>query len=316
MAHADPLDDALADLRVSGCVLLHEAYRPAWAVAVPAEADLRALLKVGPDSRVIPFHVARRGGFTLRFGDRAETLAAGEVSLVAGGSPHGLGVGRAAPVPLASILAGGAGLAPLPHDDPSPDATELVCGAFTLRAAPLNPLLSALPPVLKVPAAGALASIADLLAAELARGAGGGFSARRLLELLCGEVLRAWTLAAAAGDATAGWRRGLADPKVAAALGAIHAAPAESWSVERLAMLVALSPSRFAARFRDAMGDSVMAYVAAWRVNLASRLLDDTDQPLKTIAAACGFEDGATFSRAFKARLGVAPSAWRARAAT
>ena len=62
------------------------------------------------------------------------------------------------------------------------------------------------------------------------------------------------------------------------------------WTVEELAKRIALSPSRFAARFRASTGESVMRYVGRWRANVACRLLRDTNLPLSQIAGRVGYE--------------------------
>ena len=72
-----------------------------------------------------------------------------------------------------------------------------------------------------------------------------------------------------------------------AAAGEIDPDPAQAKVVAKLDALaarVALSPSRFAARFRETMGESVMAYVGRWRLNVACRLLRETESPLDRIA--------------------------------
>ena len=310
----DPLDSALADLRVTGSVLLHEQYLDDWAIAVPDERGLRGLLGVDADARVIPFHYVRHGGFTLSgVPNDPLALVAGELSIVAGGDAHQLAAGRVvAPERLADIL-GRAPTSPLSND--AAGTTELICGCFVTRAMPLNPLLGALPPVFKVAAQGAdagpaLGSIADLLAGEVARGAAGGFAATRLVELLCGEAIR---LARARLGDMPGWFRGLDDPRVGAALRLLHGQPDHAWTVAALASEVALSPSRFAARFREKVGTSVITYLARWRANLAARLLRDTDLPLAEIARCAGYESTPAFSRAFRSHVGVSPAEWRRR---
>ena len=312
MAEPNPFDDALNDLRISGSVLLHEAYTPDWAIDVPAEAELRRLLGVAGDTRILPFHLVRRGGFDLSDAHRSLRLDEPELSLIPGGQAHRLSVGCGARVvPLAEILAGNG---PPTADAASPDATEIVCGAFVARAAPLSPLLGALPPMLKVMAGGdgatpALRGVAALLAAELGQRTRDSFTAQRLLEILCAEAFRAFQ--SSGGNDRPGWFRGLADPKIAEALRIVHAAPGEPWSVEALADRVALSPSRFAARFRETVGDSVMGYVSRWRANVACRLLRETDAPLAEIALRVSYESLPAFSRAFKAQVGVPPAQWR-----
>ena len=72
-----------------------------------------------------------------------------------------------------------------------------------------------------------------------------------------------------------------------------------------------MSPSRFAARFRERTGKSVMSYVANWRMNVACRLLRETDDGIAEISSRIGYADVASFSRAFKALVGQSPSGWR-----
>jgi transcriptional regulator GlxA family with amidase domain len=155
-----------------------------------------------------------------------------------------------------------------------------------------------------------LAGVAWMLAHQLDRDALGGFTAARVIELFCAEAIRAFQRTA--GTENAGWFKGLADPRISEAIRRIHAEPAEPWAVESLASVVALSPSRFAARFREVMGRSVMSYVAAWRANVACRMLRESKLGLGEIAGRVGYESLPAFSRAFKAQMGQAPAAWRA----
>ncbi|QGN00153.1 AraC family transcriptional regulator (plasmid) [Methylocystis parvus] len=313
MRLADPLDDALDDLRISGSVLVHEAYKPPWAVDVPTESRLRRLLGVGPDMRVLPFHLTGRGGFDLsREGETIGRVEAPDLLLLPGGSAHCLSNGDAAQSTALETILSDNNRIGAPKDEPG--ATELICGAFVLRAAPLNPLLGALPPALKVPAGGAeaspaLAGAAAMLAAERGRRSRNGFTAQRLLEVLCAEAIRSFQHSQRTRDAD--WFRGLGDPKISEVVRHVHADPGADWSVEAPAARVALSPSRFAARFRETMGESVMAYVGRWHLNVACRLLRETESPLDRIAERVGYESVPAFSRAFKAQLGRPPAQWR-----
>lgn len=309
----DPMDDALEDLRIKGSVLLHETYVAPWAVAVPGEARLRKLLGVDAGTRVLLFHFVRRGGFELRMpGQATVRVDEGEVAICPTGAEHRMSLGRGASVmAIEDVLRGKVAGAPMAAGTV---ATELVCGVFLAHAAPLNPMLGALPPVMKVATGDAsfspmLAGVAWMLAHEVDRDALGGFTAARVIELFCAESIRAFRRTA--GSEHAGWFKGLADPRIGEALRRIHAAPGERWSVEALAEGVALSPSRFAARFRQVMGRSVMSYVATWRANVACRLLRETPLSLGEVAVRVGYESLPAFSRAFKSQLGLAPAAWR-----
>jgi AraC-like DNA-binding protein len=81
--------------------------------------------------------------------------------------------------------------------------------------------------------------------------------------------------------------------------------------VARLAQRVAMSPSRFAARFSEAVGDSPIVYLAKWRMNIACRELASTRLSIDHIAANVGYQSPAAFSRAFHKHLGMSPARWR-----
>ena len=309
----DPLDDAMEDLRVCGSVLLHETYGAPWAIAVPHETRLREVLGVGSDVRVLVFHFVRREGFELRIDGRdAVSIQTAEIAICTSGDAHLMSRGGAAPaVPLEALLRGAG---PTPAARGTCGATELVCGVFYVRAAPLNPMLGALPPLLRVATDDVsvtpmLANVAAMLAHEIDRGALKNFTAARLLEVFCAEAIRAYLRSA--GAEARGWLEGLGDARISQAIRHIHAAPAREWTVQALATTVALSASRFAARFRETTGHSVMRYLARWRANMACRMLRDTDLHLSEIASRVGYQSLPAFSRAFKAQLGQAPAAWR-----
>lgn len=312
----DVLERVLADLRIAGSVVLHESYRAPWAIDVPSEDTLRALLKVGPRTRVFPFHLVRRGGFELRTPHCEPTpIRCPEVAMCIAGSAHRMASGTATHAfALADLIAD-----PTlrPRSDGDGEITELVCGVFMLDDAPFNPILAALPPVLSVPTTGdgadpVLAHTVEMLAAALKSPPGTkNFATARALEVFCAEVIRAHARTAPTSEA--GWFAGLADPKVGAALARIHADPSAAWSLKALADIVHLSPSRFAARFRERMGVSVQRYLTAQRMSLACRRLEDPRASIADIAFAVGYTSVPAFSRAFASYIGEAPGHWRKR---
>jgi AraC-like DNA-binding protein len=54
-----------------------------------------------------------------------------------------------------------------------------------------------------------------------------------------------------------------------------------------------------------------MHYLAQWRMQLASRLLLDTQSSVAAVAAEVGYDSEAAFARAFKRAVGTPPAAWR-----
>lgn len=307
-----PFEDVIADLRITGNVLLHETYAPPWAIEIPDEQALREVLGLSREVRVLPFHLVRRGAFQLHHNGappvRVETH---EVAICPSGGAHLMSFGKGAkPVALNQIL--------MRHSQCAhaiaPEGTELVCGVFLLRSAPLNPILSALPAVLKLSTSQSgsstvLARVAEMLALELAQGEQGSFTSSRLLEIFCAEAFRAYRHREGATEC--GWFKALDDAKIGRALARLHENPGAAWTIPGLAATVAMSPSRFAARFRETMGQSVMSYVASWRMNLACRMLRESDRDLTAIATEVGYQDVAAFSRAFKALVGESPARWR-----
>ena len=63
--------------------------------------------------------------------------------------------------------------------------------------------------------------------------------------------------------------------------------------------------------FREACGVSLTEYLTTVRIQNACTLMEDGVTSVGEIAARCGFADSQYFSRVFKARMGVSPSAYR-----
>jgi AraC family transcriptional regulator of arabinose operon len=88
---------------------------------------------------------------------------------------------------------------------------------------------------------------------------------------------------------------------------------ADSLSVETLAALVHLSPSRLTHLFTEHLGISPQRYVERERMLLAQNLLDLTNRSVADIARYVGCDDPLYFSRRFHRFAGVSPTQWRAR---
>src|SRR5262245_438782 len=70
---------------------------------------------------------------------------------------------------------------------------------------------------------------------------------------------------------------GLRDPFVGKALSLLHARPERDWTIEMLGKDVGLSRSVLAERFADLVGIPPMQYLAKWRMQIASGLLNGGD---------------------------------------
>lgn len=114
-------------------------------------------------------------------------------------------------------------------------------------------------------------------------------------------------------DQQVGWLSALNDPIIGQALEWIHADPAHAWTVLELANQIGISRSALAARFTQLVGQPPMKYLTNWRLQLASRQLQYSDDSIAKIAIQVGYESEAAFNRAFKRHVGVPPGVWRDR---
>lgn len=103
------------------------------------------------------------------------------------------------------------------------------------------------------------------------------------------------------------------DPLVDRALVYMHEHFADSLLVEQIAGVVNLSVGYFVSRFREATGFSPVEYLIRIRVDQSKRLLQTSAYSLTDIAAMCGFNSLAYYSRVFHHSEGCSPSVYRRR---
>ena len=315
---ADVLSDVLRAVRLTGAVYFDFELSSPWVVEAPPS---RAIVgKVMPGAQcVIEYHLVARGTcWGHAVGQEPVRLREGDLMVFPQGDAHVLSSApgmRAAPdmeafarastpVPMFYELGGG-----------GPERTRIVCCFLGCDERPFNPLLTALPTVIHLPAAGPhattgwLGTLLSIAAKESGSARPGGENVlARLSELMFVETVRQYleTLP----PAQTGWLAGLRDPMVGHALAALHREPREPWTVERLARVVGRSRSVLAERFTVMVGQPPMQYLALWRMQLASRLMVEGGQ-VAAVASAVGYESEAAFSRAFKKLVGQAPATWR-----
>ena len=84
-------------------------------------------------------------------------------------------------------------------------------------------------------------------------------------------------------------------------------------TLKMLAVRTAMSLRNFTRVFQAEAGMTPANFVETARVDRARRLLEDTDKPLKCVAALCGFTNRDTIRRAFMRRIGTGPNEYRDR---
>ncbi|MCW5693437.1 MAG: AraC family transcriptional regulator [Pseudolabrys sp.] len=189
--------------------------------------------------------------------------------------------------------------------DPTRGA-DLVCATVELGGAEGNPIGQGLPQLVVLPIAShpALAPICDLLLGEaFAEHAGRQEALDRLFDYLLILIVRH---VVEGGMVATGVLAGLADPRLAKALTAIHEAPKKAWTLDDLAGLAGMSRTRFAEHFRTRIGQTPIDYLTVWRMTIAAQLLA-RGKPVKSVAQQVGYTSAAAFSRMFTRVTGQAP---------
>ncbi|MCS6243839.1 MAG: substrate-binding domain-containing protein [Opitutus sp.] len=101
------------------------------------------------------------------------------------------------------------------------------------------------------------------------------------------------------------------DAAVARAVDYIRAHAHENPYVKDVARAVGLSRTSLGARFQQSLGRTLLTEIQLARIELAKRLLRDSDTRLTEIAERCGFPNSQRFSVLFRQRTGQSPRAWR-----
>jgi AraC-like DNA-binding protein len=303
----DALSEVLRLARFGASVTLDATAQEPWCVSLPAsEGVARAHLVVEGSCRV----QSANGEVEVGPGELL-FLPRGEAHLV--GSPleaDAVTFGSLVRTPVAGELhpvrIGGRG-----------PATRWISLAFTCEAHLAEPLLGALPPLMRVDLADAPPvhwlrdSLGLVLSSSDAPFLGAGASRSLLAQLLFVEALARYVQSLPPGGK--GWLAGLNDRYVGRALALVHGRPGEPWTVERLGRLVGLSRSSLAERFSDVMGEPIFAFLTRWRLQLAAESLLTTGRSVESIARGAGYESASAFSHAFKRAFGKPPTAWRMR---
>lgn len=191
-----------------------------------------------------------------------------------------------------------------------PADVRMLGGYFTFESPDAALLVALLPAIIHVRGVERLTALVRFLGEE----AGGDRPGQELVLSRLVEILLVEALRAAPGEQAApGLLRGLADPRLAAAMRAMHGDPARSWAIAELAGEAGLSRSVFFARFSRAVGVAPMEYLMAWRMALAKRLLRRRDRAIEAVAEHVGYGSASAFSTAFRRHVGESPGRYARR---
>jgi AraC-like DNA-binding protein len=295
----DLLHDHLVRARATGAVFARTVAEPPWG------------LRLGGSIQLAAHTVVRgRGYLWLNTPGSAVELFPGTVALVRGGPDHYIGH-----EPGADCL--GPEEFRVRHaqagPDDNPQATVFLCGAYQFSGDVGRGLLDALPQIMTLTPAidDPLRDVITLLSRELVHTEPAQqIVLDRLLDLLLVLAIRSDFHRSATAPR---WYRASADPRLSAALRAMHESAARPWTVSELAGISGLSRAAFARAFREALGQAPMQYLTEWRMTLARDHLRAGDLTLAQIADATGYGSPFAFAAAFRRHHGDPPGTWRQR---
>lgn len=193
------------------------------------------------------------------------------------------------------------------------DGFFLIGGRFAFGEA-AGLLVDGLPPVAVVKSGSEQAAVLSWalrrLAHELAHASpGGAIVIQHLGHIMLVEMLRLYL--ERGGDGAPSWLLAVSDPRIGAAIQAIHADPARVWTVEALAEVAGVSRSTLALHFKRKAGIAPLEYLLRWRMQLAARALTGSQATISSVAQKLGYDSDSAFSHAFKRVMGSAPSVYR-----
>ncbi|WP_404816806.1 AraC family transcriptional regulator [Streptomyces thermolineatus] len=314
----DPLDDLLRQVRAHGAEFDRRVLSAPWALRFDGAASLTLCAPL-----------RGRGWIVRGPGSPPRRLEEGETAVLRGPGPFVFvddPATAARPDPVRDVRGGGPGADAQPAGDPvgaladdlavdpAGDAVVLV-GSYRFGGDGAQRLLGLLPPVAVVPDddCTAVREYLHLQALLDTDRPDRQVVLDRLLDWLLVCTLREWFDRPEADPPA--WYRALGDDVVGPVLRAVHREPGRPWTLASLAAEAAVSRTTLAKRFRELVGEPPLAYLAQWRMALASDLLEDPAVTVAEVARRVGYADAFGFSAAFKRLRGVSPSAHRAGAA-
>jgi AraC-like DNA-binding protein len=312
----DALSELLSAVKLSGAMFYVAECSKPWRLRSPPSNKLGKYVAANA-SHVIEFHLVTHGSGYVRVGDETTPFAAGDLLMVPHGDAHEMGNGSGAALVdgekgLPALLQGGMKSARLGGGG---EETRFVCGYLACEAGLIRPVLVGLPRVVRVhirnDRAGEWLENSISHAVERASGAAPGSDVilARLAEVLFADALQRYVNQLPPGRT--GWLAGAGDATVGQSLAALHRKPAHPWTLDELAAEAAVSRSVLTERFARYLGQSPMAYLADWRIELGAEALRASSRSVLQIATEVGYESEAAFNRAFKRKFAKPPAQYR-----
>lgn len=313
----DALSEALNAVRMTGAIFYQAECTAPWGFVVPPLQQVAHVLAPGTE-RLVPYHLVTEGKAIVRFDNAPDiSVAAGDVLIIPHGDGHTVSNGSPSSLvdsgaSLSDFLVGDLTTMRIGHGG---ELTRFVCGYFGCERHADRLFLAGLPLMIKINIRGDAAgqwlenSIRYLVSQASAGRPGQAVLLSKMAEALFIETLRHYM--EQLPPEQIGWLAGARDPVVGGALAVLHERPGHHWTLEALASQVGASRSVLAERFIRFLGESPLAYLARWRLQLAARKIETTRNTILQVALDVGYESEAAFNRAFKREFGLPPAQYR-----
>ena len=315
----DALSQALSSVRMTGAIFVDAICTAPWGFSVPAMERVAHLLAPGTE-HLVGYHLVTEGPARIGMAGEADiSIAAGDIVIFPHGDPHTVTNGTPT-----QLIDSGAALGKWLAGDFVPlrvgaggggEQTRFVCGYFGCERHAARLFLAGLPACIKMNIRGdgagewLEASIRHLLTDTASARPGRAVLLAKMAEAIFIETLRRYMDALPIQQT--GWLAGARDPIVGAALALLHRKPCHAWSIAELASQTGASRSVLTERFDRFLGEPPLTYLARWRLQLAARKLQTTQETVLKVAADVGYDSEAAFNRAFKREFGLPPARYR-----
>ncbi|MDV4165970.1 cupin domain-containing protein [Rhizobium johnstonii] len=316
MSEVDWLSHLLQIVTVTGQLEVRCAYGAPWRLTWSRAA-----------ANEIPYHVIVKGRAIFEDPETrtARELVSGDIVLLPHGAAHVLhdGSGKT-PIPTQQRK-GSAGWM-LSENDSQGEQLDLLCGRFFISP-PHDRLIRNYLPTNLVARTGndvgkdgigsatdQLASLVGLMRMESAGDRAGG---RAVLNALSSALFTLVLRAASESDKAPEGLLALAGhPRLAPAIAAMLADPAQPWKLPDLADLCGMSRATFMRHFQDRLGCSALDLLTDLRMSLAANELKKPTISTEAVAETVGYQSVSAFRRVFTERMGMTPGEWRRQAHT
>jgi AraC-like DNA-binding protein len=315
----DAFSQALSSVRMTGAIFVDAICTAPWGFSVPPMAKVTHLLAPGTE-HLVGYHLVTDGEALIGLpGSPDIPISAGDIVIFPHGDAHTVVNGKPP-----RLVDSGAALGNWLAGDFAPlkvgaggggEVTRFVCGYFGCERHAARLFLAGLPACITMNVRGDGAgewlesSIRHLLNDTASTRPGRGVLLAKMAEAIFIETLRRY-MEQLPPEQT-GWLAGARDPVVGAVLALLHRKPCHRWTVAELASEAGASRTVVLERFDRFLGEPPLTYLARWRLQLAARKLQTTQETVLNVAAEVGYESEAAFNRAFKREFGLPPARYR-----